>query len=214
MEEYKLALAADESNILARNSLAICYARLGRLELARKHLQEITALEENNLMAWYNLACVFLKQSDIQDAEKGFLKCLEIDPDHAFSLFRMGQMAEKNDLLDKAGKFYIRARETDSGRSLAPRHLARLAWKKGQKEEARELLHQAIINNPRDAFSLNLMAGIYIKSGDDPQIAESLARQSVALRPDVAAFWLDLAEILRAQGKEEQAARAESRASG
>ncbi len=214
MEEYKLALAADESNILARNSLAICYARLGRLELARKHFQEITALEENNLMARYNLACVFLKQGDIQDAEKGFLKCLEIDPDHAFSLFRMGQMAEKNDLLDKAGKFYNRARETDSGQSLAPRHLARLAWKKGQEEEARELLHQAIINNPRDAFSLNLMAGIYIKSGDDPQIAESLARQSVALRPDVTAFWLDLAEILRAQGKEEQAARAESRASG
>ncbi len=212
LEEYKLALAADENNTLARNSLAICYARLGRLELARKHFQEITSLDENNLMACYNLACVCLKQGEIQDAEKGFQKCLEIDPDHAFSLFRLGQMAEKNSLLDKAARFYNQARQTRDGQDLAPRHLARLAWKKGQKEEAREFLHQALISNPRDAFSLNLMARVYLDSGDDPQIAESLARQSVALRPDVSGFWLDLAETLQAQGRDEQAAMARSRA--
>ena len=214
MEEYKLALAADESNTLARNSLAICYARLGKMELARKYFQEITALEENNLMAWYNLACVCLKQGEIQDAQNGFLKCLEINPDHSFSLFRLGQLAEKNELLDKADEFYNQARQTNDGQSLAPRHLARLSWKKGQKEEAREFLHQALINNPRDSFSLNLMARIYIESGDDPQIAESLARQSVALRPDVEGFWLDLAETLRAQGKDEQAGMARARAFG
>ncbi len=214
MEEYKLALAADESNTLARNSLAICYARLGRMELAGKYFREITDHEENNLMAWYNLACVCLKQREMQDAERGFLKCLEIDPDHAFSLFRLGQLAEKNDLLDKAGEFYNLARQTSDGQNLAPRHLARLSWKKGRKEEAREFLHQALINNPRDAFSLNLMARIYIESGDDPQIAESLSRQSVALRPDVQSFWLDLAETLKAQGKDEQAGKAEARAIG
>ncbi len=214
MEEYKLALAADESNTLARNSLAVCYARLGRLELARKHFLEITDAEENNIMAWYNLACVQLKQGEEEDAQKGFLKCLEIDNNHVFSLFRLGQMAEKKNLLDKAEEFYNTARRTSQGRDLAPRHLARLAWKKGQKEEARELLHQALINNPRDAFSLNLMARIYIESGDDPLISESLARQSVALRPDVAAFWLDLAETLKIQGKDEQASRASLRAYG
>ncbi len=214
LEEYKLALAADESNILARNSLAICYARLGRMELARKHFQVITKIEENNLMAWYNQACVCLKQGEIQDAEKGFLKCLEIVPDHAFSLFRLGQLAETNNLLDQAEEFYNQARQTKEGQVLAPRHLARLAWKKGQKEDAREFLHQALINNPRDVFSLNLMSRIYLEGGDDPRIAESLARQSVALRPDVASFWLDLAEILKVQGKEEQAARARARASG
>lgn len=214
LEEYKLALAADESNTLARNSLAICYARLGRLELARKHFQEITSLDENNLMAWYNLACVCLKQGEIKEAEKGFLKCLDIDADHAFSLFRLGQLAEKNNLLDKAAEFYNQAMQTSDGQDLAPRHLARLAWKKEQKEEAREFLHQALINNPRDAFSLNLMARVYLDSGDDPQIAESLARQSVALRPDVSGFWLDLAETLKAQGRNEQAAMARVRAFG
>ncbi|MFO7729066.1 MAG: diguanylate cyclase [Desulfonatronovibrio sp.] len=214
MEEYKTALAADESNTLARNSLAICYARLGRLGLARKYFKEITDMEEQNLMAWYNLACVSLKQDEIQDAENGFLKCLEIDPGHAFSLFRMGQLAEKNNSLDKAEKFYNQARQTPDGQSMAPRHLARLAWKKEQKEEARELLHQALVNNPRDAFSLNLMARIYLESGDDPQIAESLARQSVALRPDVSKFWLDLADCLEIQGREQQAGLARARAFG
>ena len=214
MEEYKTALAVQESNILARNSLAVCYARLGRLELARKYFQEITEMDNENLMAWYNLACVCLKQDDISDAEKNFTKCLEIDPNHAFSLFRMGQLAEKGELMDKAEKFYVQAGQTSDGIKLASRHLARLAWKRGLKEEAREHLHQALIHNPRDAFSLNLMARIYIESGEDPQIAESLARQSVALRPDVDSFWLDLAETLKVQGLDEQAAQARARAHG
>ncbi len=214
LEEYKLALAAEESNILARNSMAVCYARLGRLELARKHFRQITEMENKNLMAWYNLACVCLKQDEISDAKSFFTKCLEIDPDHAFSLFRMGQLAEKGELLDKAEQFYVQAGKTPDGIKLASRHLARLAWKKGLREEAREHLHQALIHNPRDAFSLNLMARIYMESDEDPQIAESLARQSVALRPDVDSFWLDLAEILNVQGLDQQAARARARAHG
>ncbi len=212
MEEYKSALSADETNIIARNSLAICYARLGRLELARKHFQEIIIQDEQNIMAWYNFACVCLKQGEIDDAQKGFKKCLEIDDKHAFSLFRLGQLAENSEFFDKAEKYYNQARETEMGLNMAPRHLARLNWKKGNKEEAREFLHQALINNPRDAFSLNLMARVYLESGDDPQIAESLGRQSVALRPDVASFWIDLSETLKAQGKDEQALKAKARA--
>ncbi|WP_028574827.1 diguanylate cyclase domain-containing protein [Desulfonatronovibrio hydrogenovorans] len=212
LEEYKLALAADEANTLARNSLAICYARLGRMEMAAKQFQEIIGLEDQNIMAWYNLGCAHLKQGDLPDAEKAFEKCLEIERDHAFSLFRLGQLAENSGDLDKADKYYNQARETSSGKNLAPRHLARLAWKKGDREQAREHLHQALINNPRDAFSLNLMARIYLENNDDPQIAESLARQSVVLRPDVAGFWNDLAETLKAQGKEDQAAQAKARA--
>ncbi|WP_052507480.1 GGDEF domain-containing protein [Desulfonatronovibrio magnus] len=214
MEEYKLALNADESNILARNSLAICYARLGKMDLARKHFLEITALDDSNLMAIYNFACVCLKQMDIKEAQAAFEKCLLIDDEHAFSLFRLGQIAENSGQLDVADEFYNKARNTPEGEPLAPRHLARLAWKKEDKEKARELLHQALINNPRDAFSLNLMARIYLESGDDPQIAESLTRQSVVLRPDVSNFWLDLAETLKAQDKHDQAARAKARAYG
>ncbi len=211
LEEYKQALAADEKNTLARNSLAICYARLGRMELARQHFQEITSMDNENLLAWYNLGCVCIKQGDDHEAEKLFSKCLDIEPEHAYSLFRLGQLAENDQEYAKAEKFYLMAGQTSSGASLAPRHLARLSWKQGDKEKSREFLHQALLNNSRDAFSLNLMAKIYLENGDDPEIAESLARQGVALRPDVREFWLDLAEIFEAGGKEEQAAQARSR---
>ncbi len=214
LEEYKQALAADEKNTLARNSLAICYARLGRMELARQHFQEITSMDPENILARYNLGCVCIKQGDALEAEKFFSRCLDIEPEHAFSLFRLGQLAENDQEYAKAEKFYIMAGQTSSGDPLAPRHLARLYWKQGHKEKSREFLHQALLNNPRDAFSLNLMAKIYLENGDDPEIAESLARQGVALRPDVREFWLDLAEILKAGGKEEQAAQARSRAYG
>ncbi|WP_291318659.1 diguanylate cyclase [Desulfonatronospira sp.] len=214
LEEYKQALAADENNLLARNSLAICYARLGRLELAGQHFKEITARDSENLMAWYNLGCVCLKQGDSQEAAGLFERCLEIDSSHAYSLLRLGQLAENSEEFEKAARCYQDAGQTRDGAGLAPRHLARLAWKQDQKEQSREFLHQALLQDPRDAFSLNLMARIYLDSGDDPEIAESLARQSVALRPDVSEFWLDLADILRAGNKSGQEAQARARASG
>ncbi len=214
LEEYKQALAADENNALARNSLAICYARLGKLELARQHFQEITSREQDNLMAWYNLGCVCLKQGDLQEAKELFSGCLDIDPGHAFSLLRLGQLAENNQEFERAQKYYYSAGNTFEGAKLAPRHLARLNWKQGLMEQSQEYLHQALLHDPRDAFSLNLMARIYLESGDDPQIAESLARQSVALRPDVNEFWQDLASIFKIQGKKEQEAHARARFQG
>lgn len=214
LEEYKQALAADENNLLARNSLAICYARLGRLELARQHFQEITSRDEFNLMAWYNLGCVCLKQGEVQEAADLFARCLEIDPTHAFSLLRLGQLAENSGQYQQATQCYLDAGRTSDGAGLAPRHLARLAWKQDQKESSREFLHQALLQDPRDAFSLNLLARIYLESGDDPEIAESLARQSVALRPDVSEFWLDLADIFKARGKTRQETQARARANG
>lgn len=40
MEEYKLALLADEGNAMAWNSLGVCMAALGRQHEARRHFLE------------------------------------------------------------------------------------------------------------------------------------------------------------------------------
>jgi diguanylate cyclase (GGDEF)-like protein len=211
MEEYKLSLAADENNNLARNSLGICYARLGHLGLAKQLFQEIISCEPENLMARYNYACACLKLDELVEAEKSFLQCLQLDPEHSFSLFRLGQIEENKGHLGKAWEYYQKAQQTKDGRGLAPRHLARLAHKKGEQEKAREYLHQALVYNPKDAYALNLLARIYLESGDDPEVAETLARQSVSLKPDIASFWEVLAQSLQAQGKTEQARKARSR---
>jgi len=214
MEEFKQALLADEGNILARNSLGICLARLGRLEAARTEFTRVIGRDAKNTMALYNLGCVCRRLSEAKAARTAFQKCLRADPQHVFSLLRLGRMAEEDRRFETARKYYRRAMETQNGPALTLRHLARLAFAQGRLEEAREHLHQALLHDPKDAFSLHLMARLYLEEGQDPAIAEAMARQAAALRPDRPEFWRELARALTAQGKDDAAREALARAEG
>lgn len=212
MEEYKQALLADEGNILARNSLGICLARLGRLDKARAEFTRVIGKDARNTMALYNLGCVCRRLSESKAARAAFQKCLRADPGHVYSLLRLGRMAEEDRRYEMANKYYRRAMEANGGPALTLRHLARLAFVRGRRDEAREHLHQALLHDPRDAFSLHLMARLYLEEGQDPAIAEAMARQAAALRPERPEFWRELARALDAQGKADEAREALARA--
>ncbi|MFP5258957.1 MAG: tetratricopeptide repeat protein [Acidobacteriota bacterium] len=214
MEEYKRALLAGEDNALARNSLGICLARLGRLGPARAEFERVIAAEPKNTMALYNLGCVRQRLGEAAGARSAFQKCLRANPGHVSSLLRLGRMAEENRRFESALKYYRRAGATGNAPGLTLRHLARLALTRGRLEEAREHLHQALLLDPKDAFSLQLMARLYLTEGEDPAIAEAMARQAVALRPDRKEFWAELSRALAAQGHDEEAREALARAEG
>jgi predicted Zn-dependent protease len=108
--------------------------------------------------------------------------------------------------------YYQKAAGLPAGKGLSMRHLARVSLAQGRVDEGREFLHQALLHDPKDAFSLNLLARLYLDAGEDPAIAEVLARQSAALRPDQKQFWKDLARALEMQGKTEEARQALGRA--
>ena len=58
------------------------------------------------------------------------------------------------------------------------------------------------------------MARLYLTEGEDPAIAEAMARQAVALRPDRKEFWAELSRALAAQGRDEEAREAMARTEG
>ncbi|MBN2140275.1 MAG: tetratricopeptide repeat protein [Desulfovibrionaceae bacterium] len=212
LEEFKLALLADADNVLARNSLGICLAQLGRLEQARRHFEQVVELSPDNVMALYNLGWTCQRMGDTEQARRAYESCLSRDPDHVFSLVRLGNLAERAGDPDQAEQRYLEAASLPGGEALTMRHLARLAVEAGDKEKAREHLHLALKANHNDAMAMHLLARLYLDSGEDPQIAEVLARQSSALAPDRREYWDLLARALRAQGKEDEALRAEARA--
>lgn len=214
LEEYKRALLADEHNTLARNSLGICLAKLGRLPQAKAEFSRVMAKDPKNTMALYNLGCVNRRLGENTAARKAFQKCLRADPGHVYSLLRLGRMAEEAKRYASALTYYKRACEAENGPALTLRHLARLAFKRRRLDEARDHLHQALVHDPKDAFSLNLMARLYLEEGEDPAIAEAMARQSVALRPERKEFWKELARALTVQGKTDEAHEALARAEG
>ncbi|GFK95919.1 Phytochrome-like protein cph2 [Fundidesulfovibrio magnetotacticus] len=212
VEEYRLALLADEGNVLARNSLGICLGRLGRMAQARAEFERVLALEPRNQMALYNLGHACQRLGEEKTARKAFQRCLKLNPQDVYSLLRLGRMAEDAGKPANARGYYQKALALPGGPRLVTRHLARLAQAQGRADEAREHLQQALLQDPKDAFSLNLLARIYLDAGEDPAIAEALARQSAALRPDQGQFWKDLARALEAQGKTEEARQALGRA--
>ena len=124
---------------------------------------------------------------------------------HVFSLIRLGQLAEKTGDLDKARGLFKKASGMEEGRGLTHRHMARLALKLNNSEEAREHLHQALLYDPKDALALGLLARLYLENGDDTQVAESLAKQSVTIRPEQKSSWIELSRIYDRQGKNREA---------
>ena len=211
VEEFKLALLADPDNMLARNSLGICYAQMGKADLARREFEQVVEAEADNVMAHYNLGWACQRLGETACAHVAYERCLSLDPGHGFSLVRLGSLAEAAGDLPAAEDLYQRALETPGTEAAALRPLARVALAQGDTVRARERLHLALSVNHNDAPALHMLARLYLDCGEDPQIAEVLARQSAALMPGRQEFWDTLVQALNLQGRSEDARKAEAR---
>ncbi|MDR1243192.1 MAG: tetratricopeptide repeat protein [Deltaproteobacteria bacterium] len=208
ISEYKRALLCDENNILAWNSLGVTLAGLGRRDEARRHFEEALKRNAQNAAALYNLGQLSESGGDHEGALRFFLRCRELSPANVYVLYRLGQLAERGGNNSRAADYYKQAARLPGGEAITKRALARLAIKENRLEEARAELHEALLLNPNDAAALQLLARLYLDAGENPLVAESLTRQSVALRPDFKAAWLELARALEASGKAHEAREA------
>lgn len=218
VEEYKLALLADEANAMAWNSLGVCMAALGRQHEARRHFMEALRHGPDAALAeqvYYNLGTVCQGLGEKRAAAQYYRQCVKVSPEHQFAHIRLGQLCEQGGRRAEARRFYEKAAALEDARpgapSLARRHLARVAVRQRKGSEARELLHEALVRNPQDAASMLMLANIYLDSNEDPAMAELLARKSTGLhdRPEA---WQALARALRKLGREEEARVAEAKA--
>ncbi|MCI7568631.1 MAG: tetratricopeptide repeat protein [Desulfovibrio sp.] len=222
IEEYKLALLADQENVLAWNSLGTCYAALGRHNEARRYFLEALQRSpgvEQAVQTRYNLGTVCLQLEDRKAAAEYFRQCIADAPDHLYAHLRLGQLCEDAGRRAEAQKYYEQAaaieeeRERRDGEvsNVARRCLARLVARQRKGEEAREMLHDALLRNPRDDATMRMLASLYLDGGDDPAVAETLARRSL-LQHECAEGWRLLSRALAAQGKSREADEAAARA--
>ena len=229
IDEYKLALLADAENVLARNSLGVCMAALGRYHEARRHFLEALRYkgdagperQERIAQTHYNLGTVCQQLGERRAAARYYRECIKDAPEHVYAHLRLGQLCEEGGRRNEARRFYelaaaIADRQAEQAGeqrpSLARRYLARLAARQRHGGEARELLHDTLLRNPFDAAAMLLLARLYLDGDEDPAMAELLARKSVGLR-DTPEGWQVLARALRALGREEEASLAEAHAS-
>ena len=212
IKEYQLALLADEGNGLAWNSLGVCLAGLGRPAEAERHFARALACAPDDVAALYNLGYMYQSRNQDDLARGQYQHCLVLDPGHLFATLRLGQQAENAGDFAAARRFYEKAAALPGGYPLTCRHFARLCLAEGKPDQAREFLHEALLHDPGDALSLQLLSRLSLDAGEDPEMAASLARQSVSLCPGLKAGWLDFARALQALGKNQQAREARLRA--
>ena len=212
IKEYKTALLADDENTLAWNSLGVSLATLGKHTEAEECFQKALTVDAHDIMAHYNLGTVYQMTGQSEAAEQSFFACLEQDEGYLFALLRLGQLAEQKGDMVKARSLYSQASGLPSGKGMTHRLFARIALAEGKGPEAREHLHAALVHDPQDALALQLMAGIYLDAGEDPDMAASLARQAVSLRPDLRTGWLELARALEIMNHHDEARQARLRA--
>lgn len=205
VEEYRMALLADTDNILAWNSLGVCLADLGRHAEAKNAFEIAYSKNNKDFTTCYNLGTTCLALGDKKTAKEFFLASLAINPEHLFARIRLGEIAEKEKDFEAAREQYALAMQADTESSVPYRCLAKLFMQEKDLEKAREYLQKALHKNSEDAVSLQLLAGLYLDSHEDAQLAEMLARQSIALLPFRRSAWAELARALEMQGKTNEA---------
>lgn len=218
IQEYKLAIMADNSNIMALNSLGVCQAALGSHGEAMRCFKKALSLRPEPAQAaqiCYNLGTVCQTLGKRRSASIYYRRCLEHSPRNLYAHLRLGQLCEQSGRKSEARAHYenaARLEEQDQpNRNLARLQLARLAKKQRKNGEARELLHDALVCNPGDASALLLLAQTYLDNNEDPAMAELLARKSISLRESQGAL-RTLARALHALGREDESRLAEARA--
>ncbi len=207
IEEYKLALTADRANTMARNSLGICLALSGDISAAKRQFKTVLGQKPDDTFALYNYGYACQRMGQTEQAKIFYRKCLKADAGHIYSLIRLGQLAQTEKRYPLARRHFNQAATLPGGRQLTQVYLACLDLEQGNIGQAKNSLHKALKNNPKDPTALNLMARIYLESKEDLEVAETLARQAVALAPDHPPFSQLLAKVLYARGKTEEAAK-------
>ncbi len=182
IEEYKLALILDEKNLIARNSLAICYILIGEYGKAKKEFETLLRYNPYDPMVLYNFGCLYIKLQDFNKAKECLIKCLKISKDYPFAILRLSKVWEAEGNFKKAKSLFKLAIRKDI--KIAYRLLAELLLREGKAEEAQLYLHKAVSANPYDDKSFFLLAKLYSKNHQNLDIAKSLIKRAITLNPN------------------------------
>ncbi len=209
LQEYQSALIADPKNTLAQSSLGVTLVSLGRYSEAQSAFYAALELSPDDVAVHYNLGGVCQKLNDINEAKKYYSYCLKSDDYTYFAHIKLGQIAEEENSTMQAVEHYKKALEKDSRQATPYRQLAKIALNENNSSQAREYLHTALRNAPQDSGSLLLLAKLYLENNEDPALAAMLLSPIMTQRQNNVEAWKIYAKALRAQGKIEEASRAE-----
>ena len=191
---YQALLRADPADHVNHAALAVRYLDVGRVALARAHLERALALAPDFADAHFNLGAAALAEGDAAAAVAAYRQAVALRPDYPEAHNNLGGLLAAAGMLDEALVHYRLAVRFDPRHSGAHYNLANALLGRGETAEAIRHYRLALEAAPRDPEVLNNLARALAGAGAATEAA-GLYRRAVAAGPGLAAPRLGLAWI-------------------
>jgi len=205
IEEFGRALALDPEHVNVRNSLGVCYARMGRMAEAAAEFSKVASLSAADFMPHYNLGCALMSLGRTKDAEQALKRAAELDPAAPGIWFQLAVLCKEENRMGEALAHLGRTVESRPQWLHAWRLLGTWLLDQERDEEAMTAFKKALQLDAADAASLSGLAVAYGRNEMDVEVAVSLARRSVEREPESALYLERYARLLCRSGDADQA---------
>ncbi len=193
--EYHKALELDPANVNVRNSLGVCYGKQEKYAAALAEFKKALELDPNEVMAVYNIGLIHYIRGAREKAEGSWLAALQLQEDVFEIHFQLGRLYAEQKEWKKGLPHLRRATDLRPGSAPAQCLLGKCRLALDDHAGAIKAFKQAVKRNPNDAEALSTLGWLYHRQGENPEIASTFCRQSVALAPENGLYRQRLAKI-------------------
>ncbi len=201
IDEFKLALLLDPSNVNVHNSLGVCYGLQGEYEAAIEEFKTAASIDPQEYMAMFNLGLVHTLKNQPEQALDFFLNADKINGDVYEVAFQSGKLYFESGALKKARPYIERAVKLDPDSGAAHRYLGECYAAENMIREAITAYKKAIRLNPHDAASMSALGCLLDDQGENPEITLMFCRESVGISPENGLFRYRLGQLYFKQNR-------------
>ncbi len=203
---FRRALEKDPRETKAMDDLAVVARRRGELAAAEGWYRRALGVQPALVEPHYGLAEVFVEAGRLDDARAELDLLLRLAPGHVDGWIMSGDLAFRAGDAALARERFTRAIELDPANVTALKDRAIAGLSEGRVEDGLRDLRAALARSPADAEALRLLGDALSRVGRGGE-AEAAYRDAIRRVPAQRGLRFDLASLLAAEGRLEDAER-------
>jgi tetratricopeptide (TPR) repeat protein len=193
-----------EHSAVVQNNFAATLNQVGRIDLARPHLEAALRLSPGYADAHYNLGLVLYRQGDLPNAQAHFTEALRIDPNSFAAHNNLALILSAQGRRDEAWQHVEEALRLSPENADAHRNRGTLLHARGRIDEARGEFEHVVRLSPGSAQAHGNL-GVILKEQGDVEGARAQFVEAVRLDPSFLDARANLGRLLKDQGRLDEA---------
>jgi tetratricopeptide (TPR) repeat protein len=195
INESKVALARNATNVNAYNNLGLVYLDQGQLEMAQFVYQKaLTSIDgaDRNALIHANLGRVYLGQKKTASAKVELERAISLDPELVPARMAIAQLHLTNRDYQAAAEALEKAKTIEPKNAAIVNNLAIAYRGLGKYEEAQAAYKQALVldpSNPEPHLNLAVLLADYLKAYDQALLALEDYRRAGGSNTALATTW-------------------------